>query len=69
MATPLNGALYIKDDKGTILLDLELPNIQVVSSRLSKVIATLGVIGGGALPFLDTFFSQLCGFLMLSGAL
>ncbi|MHA1330717.1 MAG: hypothetical protein ACTSR2_06545, partial [Candidatus Hodarchaeales archaeon] len=55
-STPLNGSLYIKDDKGNILLKLNLPDTQVVSSRLSKVIATFGVIGGGALPFLDTFF-------------
>ena len=54
-STELEGTLYIKDEKNNILLKLELDETRVVSNRLSQVAAILGVLSGGAMPFLDTF--------------
>ena len=54
-STELEGILYIKDEQSNILLKLELDETRVVSSRLSQVAAILGILSGGAMPFLDTF--------------
>lgn len=55
-ATSLSGSLYVKNDLGLVLLKLDLPRLAVTSHRVSHVLATLGTIGGGAMPALDFMF-------------
>jgi hypothetical protein len=55
-ATVLNGTLYIKDELGEVLHELILPELSVVSSRISQVAAAIGTLGGGAMPTLDFMF-------------
>ncbi len=55
-ATVLNGTLYIKDELGEVIHELVLPELSVVSSRISQVAAAIGTLGGGAMPTLDFMF-------------
>lgn len=55
-ATTLNGTLYVKDELGEVIHKLILPELSVVSSRISQVAAAIGTLGGGAMPTLDFMF-------------
>ncbi|MFX1285646.1 MAG: hypothetical protein ACFFB5_18545 [Promethearchaeota archaeon] len=55
-ATSLEGSLFVKDETGTILLKLDLPELSVASHRVSQVAALIGTIGGGAMPAVDSLF-------------
>jgi hypothetical protein len=55
-ATPLTGSIYIKNETGTVLLKLILPELSVTSHRVSKTAALVGTVGGGAMPALDLLF-------------
>ena len=55
-STPLTGSLFVKDEKGTVLLKLDLPKLSVASHRVAQVAALIGTIGGGAMPAADTLF-------------
>jgi len=55
-STALNGSLFIKNDLGIVLLKLKLPGLAITTHRMSQVLATIGTIGGGALPALDFIY-------------
>ncbi|MFX0085734.1 MAG: hypothetical protein ACFFAU_08670 [Candidatus Hodarchaeota archaeon] len=55
-STALQGSLFIKNDFGIILLKLDLPDLAITTHRVSQVLATIGTIGGGAMPALDFMF-------------
>ncbi|MHA2243957.1 MAG: hypothetical protein ACXADY_03230 [Candidatus Hodarchaeales archaeon] len=55
-STSLNGSLFVKDEKGTVLLKLNLPKLSVASHRVAQVATLIGTIGGGAMPVTDTLF-------------
>ena len=55
-STALNGSLFIKNDLGLVLLKLKLPSLAITTHRMSQVLATIGTIGGGALPALDFIY-------------
>ncbi len=55
-STALQGSLFVKNDLGMILLKLDLPDLAVTTHRVSQVLATIGTIGGGAMPAFDFMF-------------
>ncbi|MHA2226130.1 MAG: hypothetical protein ACXAC8_13045 [Candidatus Hodarchaeales archaeon] len=55
-STTLKGVLFIKDEKGSVLLRLDLPGLAVTSNRVSQVAALIGTIGGGGMPAIDSLF-------------
>jgi len=55
-STALNGSLFVKNDLGLVLLKLKLPDLAITTHRMSQVLATIGTIGGGALPALDFIY-------------
>ncbi len=55
-STPLSGSVSVKDEKGIVLLKLDLPELSVASHRVSKVAALTGTVGGGAMPAFDLLF-------------
>ncbi|UCG02401.1 MAG: hypothetical protein JSW11_00105 [Candidatus Heimdallarchaeota archaeon] len=54
--TPLTGSISVKNETGTVLLKLSLPELSVTSHRVSKTAALVGTVGGGAMPALDLLF-------------
>ncbi|UCG89900.1 MAG: hypothetical protein JSU57_05405 [Candidatus Heimdallarchaeota archaeon] len=56
-ATSLEGSLFIKDERETVLLRLDLPELSVASHRVSQVAALIGIIGGGTMPAVDSLFN------------
>ncbi len=54
--TSLEGSLFVKDERGIVLLRLDLPELAVASHRVSQVAALIGTIGGGAMPAVDSLF-------------
>jgi hypothetical protein len=55
-STPLTGSIFIKNETGTVVLKLSLPELAVTSHRVSKTATLVGTIGGGAMPALDLLF-------------
>jgi hypothetical protein len=55
-ATPLQGTLFVKNEEGTILYEMPLPELSVTSGRISQIAAAIGIIAGGAMPAFDTIY-------------
>lgn len=55
-STHLTGSISIKNETGTVLFKLNLPELSVTSHRVSKTAALVGTVGGGAMPALDLLF-------------
>ncbi|MFW9777693.1 MAG: hypothetical protein ACFFE8_02485 [Candidatus Heimdallarchaeota archaeon] len=55
-STPLNGKIYIRNERGTLLQEMTLPRLSVSSHRFGQLIASLGTLAGGTLPALDFLF-------------
>ncbi|MFW9856341.1 MAG: hypothetical protein ACFFFG_14910 [Candidatus Thorarchaeota archaeon] len=55
-STPLNGKIYIRNERGTLLQEMILPRLSVSSHRFGQLIASLGTLAGGTLPALDFLF-------------
>lgn len=53
---PLQGTLFIKNEEGTILYEMPLPELSVTSGRISQIAAAIGIIAGGAMPAFDTIY-------------
>ncbi|MFX0125309.1 MAG: hypothetical protein ACFFAE_16900 [Candidatus Hodarchaeota archaeon] len=56
-STPLTGSISVKDETGTVLLKLNLPELAVASHRVSKTATLIGAVGGGAMPAFDLLFA------------
>ncbi|MFX0185704.1 MAG: hypothetical protein ACFE95_21675 [Candidatus Hodarchaeota archaeon] len=55
-ATPLQGTLFIKNEEGNVLYEMPLPELSVISGRISQIAAAIGIIAGGAMPAFDTIY-------------
>ncbi|MFX0185958.1 MAG: hypothetical protein ACFE95_22970 [Candidatus Hodarchaeota archaeon] len=55
-STPLQGSLFIKNEEGSVLYELPLPELSVTSGRISQLAAAIGIVAGGAMPAFDTIY-------------
>ncbi|UCE12654.1 MAG: hypothetical protein JSV04_10725 [Candidatus Heimdallarchaeota archaeon] len=55
-STSLTGSIFVKDEQGEVLLELNLSELSVASHRVAKVAALVGTVGGGAMPAFDLLF-------------
>ncbi|MFW9904156.1 MAG: hypothetical protein ACFFFH_07485, partial [Candidatus Thorarchaeota archaeon] len=55
--TSLTGSISVKNETGTLLLKLNLPDLAVISHRVTKTAALVGTVGGGIMPAFDFLFN------------
>jgi hypothetical protein len=54
-SSKVDGQLVLKSDVGVVLQKLPLSDIHIVSTRIAKIAALIGTLGGMAVPVLDFF--------------